>query len=90
MIKEFKTHFTDHRVYNKRPHEVENVHATLRVKDYDGTGKNPDAWTEIHVAETYTNADGVRPVTKEVSLTLSPEQRAELLKMLLRDAGGDQ
>lgn len=83
MVK-FKTLVTDHTPYAKRRAEVENSTATVCVDDYDGSDANAEAWTSIEISEQYTLRGKCRIQAKTVHVTLNPEQRKELLGILLR------
>lgn len=80
----FQAFLADHTPRNKQEHEVINSRGGVKVQDYDGTGPTPDAWTEIMLFETYTPADGTREVSRTISVTIGPKERAELIAMLTR------
>lgn len=72
----------DHTPYNKYKHEVTDSVCEVRVKDYDGTGPNPEAWLEIQLSETYTPEGSKRQMTRTIHATLRADQRAKLLAAL--------
>ncbi len=79
---EFRVMHRDHTPFNKYRHEVEDGVCEVRVKDYDGTGANPEAWLEITLSETYTPAGSKRSLTRTISATLKADERAKLIAML--------
>jgi len=79
---EFRTIVRDHVPYNKYRHQVEDSTCEVRIKDYDGTGPNPDAWTEIALSETYTPEGSTRTMSRTIHATLKPAQRTKLLREL--------
>lgn len=74
----------EHTPYIKSVWDIEKAFCSLNVRDYDGNGPNPDAWTELLLSETYTRKGGKRPVRREISMTLNSDQRKALLEVLLR------
>lgn len=55
--------------------------AILEVTDYDGTRSNPEAWTSIELREVTTDKRG-RETARVISVTLRPDERAALIKLL--------
>ena len=76
-----------HTPYNKAAHQLEGAFCSLKVMDYDGSGPNPDSWTDIHLSEAYTIEGGKRPVRREISMVLNSDQRKALIAALLREEG---
>ena len=82
-MKTYRQVIKDHKPNGKRPWEVTDSSCEITVNDYDGTLANPRAWLSIDLSEQYTTESG-RIMSKTVSVTLNPEQRAALIEMLTR------
>ncbi|HET8729507.1 MAG TPA: hypothetical protein VFM34_00140 [Moraxellaceae bacterium] len=55
--------------------------AILEVVDYDGSRSSPEAWTSIELREITTDKRG-RETARVISVTLRPDERAALIKLL--------
>lgn len=84
-IETFSALIADHIPGSKLSFEVEDSTAELKVSDYDGTGNNDKAWTEIVVSEVYRLQGSKRFNAKTIHITLNPEQRKKLIEMLTKE-----
>jgi hypothetical protein len=73
----------EHTPYNKRAWEARqvNARAAFRVCDYDGTGSNPEAWTEINLTEITDDKNG-NAREKVIAITLNADERKALIALL--------